>query len=211
MALFSFDPAIMKPIALTLNLVVAGTSFWYFKKNNHFRWNLFFPFAITSVPAAYFGGRLILDPTLYKQILGGFMFLAVLRLFLIKPKEKEDKKEVNLVLAIVMGALIGFFSGMIGIGGGIILSPLILLLNWGSAKETAAASALFIFVNSAAGILGLMNQGQSIPSEITYIIPAALLGAIGGSLLGSKKLKNLHVQYLLAAVLLVAGIKLFFV
>lgn len=208
MALFSFEPSIMKPIALSLNLVVAGISFWYFQKNKHFKWKLFYPFAITSIPAAYFGGNLAVDPTLYKQILGVFLFIAVIRILLKKRGDESSTREINIAAAMTLGALIGFFSGMIGIGGGIILSPVILLFNWGSVKETAAVSALFIFVNSAAGLTGhLLNNGD-FRTEVFYLIPAAIVGGVLGGLYGSKKFKNYLVQYLLAFVLILAGFKL---
>ncbi|QDO93890.1 sulfite exporter TauE/SafE family protein [Formosa sediminum] len=209
MALFTFPIAIIKPTALLLNIFVSGISFWYFKKNKHFKWNLFYPFAITSIPAAFIGGYLTINTTLYKQILGAFLIIAVLRILGVFGKEQTTLKSVNLPLALVIGCGIGLFSGMIGIGGGIILSPIILLLAWGTTKESAAVSALFIFVNSLSGIVGFLLKNDSFPTESFYLIPFALVGGTLGAIYGSQKFSNVKLTYMLSLVLVLASIKLF--
>ncbi|CDF78371.1 sulfite exporter [Formosa agariphila KMM 3901] len=209
MALFSFPIVIIKPTALLLNIFVSGISFWYFKKNKHFNWKLFYPFAITSIPAAFIGGYLTINTTLYKQILGVFLIIAVLRILGIFKKEQDTQKSVNLPLALLIGCGIGLFSGMIGIGGGIILSPIILLLAWGTTKESAAVSALFIFVNSVSGIIGFLLKNDSFPTESFYLIPFALIGGTLGAKYGSQKFSNIKLTYMLSFVLLLASIKLF--
>lgn len=209
MALFSFPIFIIKPTALLLNIFVSGVSFWYFKKNKHFNWKLFYPFALTSIPAAFIGGYLSINPTLYKQILGVFLIIAVLRILGVFGKEQDIKKVVNLPLALLIGCGIGLFSGMIGIGGGIILSPIILLLAWGTTKESAAVSALFIFVNSISGIIGFLLNTQSFPSEAFYLVPFALIGGTAGAIFGSQKFSNLKLTYILSVVLILASFKLF--
>lgn len=211
MALFSFPITFMKPTALLLNLFVAGTAFWYFKKNQHFRWKLFYPFAATSIPAAFIGGYLNINPTLYKQILGVFLLIAILRMTGILGKEKSQKRKIHLILALCIGFGIGLFSGLIGIGGGIILSPVIILLAWGNMKEAAAVSALFIFVNSAAGMAGFIIKNQVFPIESFSLVPIALIGGVFGAMYGSHKFSNQTLTYILSVVLLMASIKLFII
>ncbi|WP_228853378.1 sulfite exporter TauE/SafE family protein [Aegicerativicinus sediminis] len=210
MALFSLPMDVMKPSALLLNIVVAGISFWFFRKHKYFKPNLFKAFAISSIPAAFIGGYLNLNPLIYKKILGVLLIFAVLRMINVFGKP-TNPKPFSFKLALVIGFCIGLFSGMIGIGGGIILSPIIILLGWGSLKEAAAVSALFIFVNSIAGIIGFSINGGSIPTEAFYFIPFALVGGILGSYYGSKKFGNNTLKYVLSVVLLIASIKLFLV
>ncbi|MBT8394595.1 MAG: sulfite exporter TauE/SafE family protein, partial [Bacteroidia bacterium] len=176
MALFSFPISFMKPTALLLNIFVAAVAFWYFKKNKHFKWKLFYPFAITSIPAAFIGGYLTINTTLYKQILAVFLLVAILRMLGVLGGEMNRKRKLNLPLALAIGLSIGLFSGLIGIGGGIILSPVIILLAWGNMKDAAAVSSLFIFVNSLAGISGFFIKNNSIPLDSFILVPIALIG-----------------------------------
>ncbi|MBO6482671.1 MAG: sulfite exporter TauE/SafE family protein, partial [Pelagibacteraceae bacterium] len=155
MAIFGISVSVMKPTALILNLFVAGISFYYFYQSKHFKWRLFYPFAITSVPAAFLGGLININITLYKQILAILLLFSIFRLLGFFGKESKSIKELKLWQGLVIGAIIGLFSGMIGIGGGIVLSPVILLFKWGKMKSTAAVSALFIWVNSAAALTGI--------------------------------------------------------
>ena len=126
-------------------------------------------------------------------------------------KESNSIKDVKLWQGLVVGGTIGFFSGLIGIGGGIILTPIILLLHWGKMKEAAAVSALFIWVNSAAGLIGQMSSGVEISSQSFILVAIALVGGFFGSYYGSKKFNNNILRYMLAFVLIIASIKLFFV
>ena len=153
MAIFAIAPPVMKQTALLLNLGVSLMSFIAFYRQGYFKWNLFWPFALGSIPAAFLGARIPLTDSTYKQILGACLFLAVIRM-VVTLKESEPRK-LNLGLGVLSGSVIGLLSGMIGIGGGIILSPLLLLFRWASLKEAAAISALFIFVNSVSGLAGL--------------------------------------------------------
>lgn len=211
MALFSFPIFVMKPSALLLNIFVSAISFWFFKKNNHFKWKLFYPFAITSIPLAFIGGFLKINPVLYKQILGVFLVIAILRILNIFGKPRKEFKDNNLYLSLFIGGAIGLFSGMIGIGGGIILSPVIILLGWGNMKQAAAVSALFIFVNSISGIVGFSINGGVVPVETWYLIPVAVIGGSLGAIYGSKKFNMNTLKYVLAGVLTIAAIKLFLV
>jgi uncharacterized membrane protein YfcA len=212
MALFSFPVLFMKPAALTLNILVAGISFYYYWKEGHFNWKLFYPFAIASIPASFVGGFMNVNPTLYKQILGVLLLISVARMVYSKfGVQKDQKIKRTLAMSLLLGATIGFFSGMIGIGGGIILSPLILLLGWGNIKETAAVSALFIWVNSISGMTGLLSSGALIPKEVIIIAGFAIIGGIIGGYFGSKKMNNYILKYVLSVVLVIAAIKLLLV
>jgi len=208
MAIFSFQQADMKATALVLNIVVSLVAFIQFYRAGYFRWNLFFPFAIISIPAAFIGGMMSVEPLLYKRILGCLLLFPVARLFGVFGKDSGDIKEANLAGSLFIGAVIGFLSGLIGIGGGIILSPVILLLHWGKMKETAAVSALFIFVNSLAGLSGQLSSGINFDPSMYGMLAIALSGGILGSYYGVHRFNTLLLRRLLAFVLLIASVKL---
>jgi len=210
MALFSFAPESMKPTALLLNLFVAGISFFYYYREGYFNKKLFLVFAIASVPFAFIGGTLELDASIYKKILALLLIFAILKMLNVFGKENDQTKEARLWQGLVVGGVIGFFSGLIGIGGGIILTPIILLLHWGNMKEAAAVSALFIWVNSAAGLTGQLSSGVTIEKESFLLVGIALIGGVLGGYYGSKKINNQNLRYILAFVLIIASVKLFF-
>ncbi|MFD1613799.1 sulfite exporter TauE/SafE family protein [Gelatiniphilus marinus] len=210
MALFSFAPETMKPTALLLNLFVAGISFYYYYKEGYFNRKLFLSFAITSIPLAFLGGTIEVDATLYKKILAILLVFAILKMLNVFRKESNNIKDIKLWQGLVVGAIIGFFSGLIGIGGGIILTPIILLLHWGKMKEAAAVSALFIWVNSASGLIGQLSSGVTLEKESFLLVGIALIGGVLGGYYGSKKINNQKLRYILAFVLVIASAKLFF-
>jgi hypothetical protein len=210
MALFGMAPAMMKSSALIMNLCVSLISFIHYYRGGHFKWKLFLPFAITSVPASFLGALVTVDPVLYKRILGGLLLFPILRLLGVFGKESDEQKSLNLIVALLLGASIGFLSGMIGIGGGIILSPIILLFHWAKMKETAAISALFIFVNSISGLAGLLSKGLIIEPSVYLWISITLAGGFAGAYLGSKKIQSPVLKKILAFTLLLASIKLLF-
>ncbi|MFT4698492.1 MAG: putative membrane protein YfcA [Flavobacteriaceae bacterium] len=210
MAVFSFAPGIMKPTALLLNLFVAAISFYYFYKEGYFNKRLFLYFAITSIPLAFIGGTIEVDATIYKKILAVLLLFATLKMLNVFGKESVTIKNVKLWQGLLVGGAIGFFSGLIGIGGGIILSPIILLLHWGNMKEAAAVSALFIWVNSASGLVGQLSSGVSIELESFLLVAIALIGGVFGGYFGSKKINNQKLRYVLSFVLLIACVKLFY-
>jgi uncharacterized protein len=210
MALFAVSPENMRASALILNLFVAGISFYSYYQGGFFRIKLLLPFILLSVPMSFLGARLEIDPTVYKVILGIFLLVAIVRM-LVTAKNPEKIKKVNIPIALGIGAFLGFFSGMIGIGGGIILSPVLLLFKWATVKQTAAVSALFIFLNSAGGIAGLATTGALNPvKEIYLMIALGIAGSLTGSYLGRAKLTSARLTYLLASVLLFASFKLFY-
>ncbi|MFC4636330.1 sulfite exporter TauE/SafE family protein [Dokdonia ponticola] len=208
MALFSIPNTTMKQTALLLNLFVAGIAFYQYQKAGYFKKSIFIPFAIGSIPAAFIGGMIEVDPLIYKKILGVLLVFAVARMLWKRNHNKEAIKKNNFLPALVLGAVIGFFSGLIGIGGGIILTPIILLLHWGTMKEAAAVSALFIWVNSAAGLLGQFSSGIQLYPIAGVMVVIAVIGGLAGSYLGSKKWTHRILEYCLATVLITASIKL---
>jgi uncharacterized membrane protein YfcA len=210
MSLFGFVPETMKPTALLLNLFVAAISFLHYARTGHFNKKLFIIFAVASIPLAFVGGMVEVDASIYKKILAILLVFAVLRMLNVFGKESNEVKKIKIWQGLTVGGSIGFFSGLIGIGGGIILSPIILLMKWGRMKEAAAVSALFIWVNSAAGMVGQLSSGVKIDSQAFVLVGIAVVGGFLGSYLGSKKFNNKGLRFLLSFVLILACIKLFF-
>ena len=210
MACFSFAPDVMRPTALVLNLFVSAIAFIQYYKSGYFQWKLFWPFAITSIPAAFIGGVIQVDENIYKKILAVLLLFSVVKLIGFNTSSVAVRKKQNLIASLIIGLIIGFFSGMIGIGGGIILSPLILLLHWADMKQTAAVSALFIFVNSLAGLSGSIINGINITSSMGLMLAIALVGGFAGSYSGAKKFNTVKLKFLLSIVLMIASAKLIF-
>lgn len=209
MALFGLAPTVMKPTALVLNLVVATVGTIRFARAGHFAWNIFWPFALTSIPCAFIGGAMKLPFPAYKMVLGGVLLFAAWRMaFKVANQATTEQKPIRLVPALVWGALLGLLSGLTGVGGGIFLSPLLLLLGWADVRKTAGVSVAFILVNSASGLLGHLASVKNVPPEIVWWTPAALIGGLIGSELGSRRLAPLTMRRLLAVVLVVAGVKM---
>ncbi len=209
MALFSFTPETMKPTALLLNLFVAGIAFYHYYKEGHFNGKMFLYFALASIPMAFVGGMLNIDATLYKYILGFLLIFAILKMLNVFGKQREVNNSLKLWQGLIIGGAIGFVSGLIGIGGGIILTPLILLLHFGNMKEAAAVSALFIWVNSGAGLMGQLSSGIVLSNNAFIMVGLALIGGFLGSFYGSKRFNNKVLRHLLASVLAIATLKLF--
>jgi len=209
--LFSFPHLVMKPTALLLNLFVAGISFFYYFRGGFFRKKLFLYFALASIPMSFLGGYIDVDATIYKKVLALFLIFAVLRMLHVFGNENKKIRDVKLWQGLIVGGAIGFFSGLIGIGGGIILSPIIILLHWGKMKEAAAVSALFIWVNSASGLVGQISSGVNLSPQSFGLVAIALVGGFLGAYFGSKKLNNQNLRYVLAIVLVLASVKLFYV
>ena len=209
MSLFAFPIAFMKPMALVLNILVSAISFFFYYREKKFDWKLFYPFALTSIPLSFLGGMITIETHIYKIILATVLLFAVARLVGLFGKQKGDLKSINIPLALFIGAIIGFLSGLIGIGGGIILSPVILFLGWTDIKKSAAVSALFIFVNSISGFFGFLLKGGIVPSASVSLIAVVLIGGILGGYFGSKKMNNHVLRNILALVLLIAIFKLY--
>jgi len=208
MTLWGFETGAVKSSALILNLVVSFIAFVQYTQQGHFKWKLTWPFLLTSIPMAYAGGSFSVDAMQYKKILGVLLLFSVLRLLGIFNKKSTVITQLHMPTALCIGAAIGFVSGLIGIGGGIILSPVILLLGWAGMKETAAASALFILVNSAAGMMSMMNHYTFTFTYPWSWICITLAGGLAGGYWGSKVAPVKQMNYVLAAVLLMASVKL---
>lgn len=210
MAIYAFTPDVMKPTALILNLFVSLTSFIQFYRGEHFKWKIFLPLAIASIPMAFIGGLIIMEASVYKKILGSLLFIPVIRFLFFANVPDHELKKSNVILSVLIGCFIGFLSGLIGIGGGIILSPILLLLKWTNQKQTAAISALFIFVNSLSGLAGQLTKGINISPDMLSYVAVAFAGGLCGAYLGALKFNQNILKNTLAVVLMVAGWKLVF-
>jgi hypothetical protein len=209
MALLSVEPAIMKPTALCLNILVASIATYQFARAGCFSWQLFWPFAVASVPAAYIGGAITLPGEYYRPLVGTVLLVAAIRLLLAKqPIVEQEVKQPRLIVCLVSGAGIGLLSGLTGTGGGIFLTPLLLFMGWAETKQSSGVSAAFILVNSVAALLGLFSSWQHLPSAIPLWAAAAVTGGLLGSYYGSRRLQSMTLRRLLALVLVVAGLKL---
>lgn len=207
MALFSLPTTTIKPTALVLNVAVACIASYQFWRAGFFRWRLFWPFALASIPCAYLGGYINLPTHLFKMLIGVALLVAALR-FLIKPAEDVQLQPPPLPTALATGGGLGLLAGLTGTGGGIFLTPLTLLLRWAGTKTVAATSAAFILVNSSAGLAGNLSSTKNLPLVAGPLLAAAVTGGTLGSYLGSRSFSAAAIKRLLAAVLTLAGGKL---
>jgi uncharacterized membrane protein YfcA len=211
MALAGVAPAEMRPIALALNIVVSSLATWKFWRAGHFRWRLFWPFAAVSVPFAYLGGAITLPGQAYKALVGLVLVYAGAQLWR-SYRAGAEMREVRapaVPLAMVIGASMGLLSGLTGVGGGIFLSPLLLMLGWAGTKQTSAVAAPFILVNSIAGLsAGFVSGTALLPTSTLWLALAVLVGGWLGAEYGSRRFTNPVVRRFLAAVLVVAGAKM---
>jgi uncharacterized protein len=210
MAIFAISPLVMKPTALLLNLFVSSVSFAQFYRGGHFRWKTFWPFVATSIPASFLGGTMAIQSDVYKKILGGLLIIPVVRFFFFPNTDTKDQQVSNIPFSLLIGGIIGLLSGMIGIGGGIILSPVLILLKWTDQKQTAAISAAFIFVNSVAGLAGQLVKGITFTTDMLLYVAVAFIGGVAGAYFGSLKFPQTALKYVLATVLALASYKLLF-
>jgi uncharacterized membrane protein YfcA len=209
MALLSFAPETIKPTSLILNIVVATIASIKYIKADCFDKKVFFPFIISSIPMAFLGGYLSLDPKYFKLIAGLFLciasFLLILREYL-KPVEKANKP-MHLTYGLTIGTVIGLISGLIGVGGGVFLSPIIISANWTSVKKASGVAALFILCNSLAGLAGHIVALNKVDQNIFYWIIAVFIGGLLGSHLGTVKFNNKIIILCLVLILFTAGLK----
>jgi uncharacterized protein len=210
MAFVGALPEVTRPTALLLNLFVASIAAYQFWRSGYFSWATFWPFAITSIPAAFIGGIIYLPIHIYKIVLGVVLLMAALRLAWKLTAESEIKQPAVL-LALAIGAVIGLLSGLVGVGGGIFLTPVLLLAGWAETKTAAGVSAAFILVNSASGLAGNYAQVAVLPQSVWFWVAAAVAGGIVGSTLGAKRFDSLMLRRVLAVVLVFAGVKLILV
>ena len=211
MALFSVTPEVMRPTALALNLVVATFAAARFALKGQTNWRLLAAFAVTAVPAAFFGGMLHLPPEIYRPLVGVTLLAASARLFW-QPERLAARPVHSPSLAVTLptGATLGLLAGLTGTGGGIFLSPLIILNAWEGPRHTSGVVAAFIFLNSAAGLAGNAASVGYLPHELPLFLGAVFAGALIGTWLGVERLPRPWLLRTLGAVLLVAGAKLLF-
>ena len=207
LTLAGFAATTVKPVALVLNVVVALIATAQFGRAGLFSWRLFWPFALPALPAAALGGYLALPAGLLKPLLGMVLLFSAARLFLRKGDPTETRPPPR-GTALACGAGIGLLSGLTGTGGGIFLTPLLLLRGWSVAKQAAAVSAPFILLNSLAGLAGHFAGGRPVPGFAWWLAAVAAGAGLLGSHLGSRRLPARGIQLLLAAVLVIAGGKL---
>ena len=210
MAIFGMAPEVMKPTALLLNLFVSFIAFVQFYRGGHFSGKIFLPLAAASVPLAFLGGLVEVNALIYKKILGFLLLIPVTRFLFFGNIRVKEIKQSTISLSVAIGACIGFLSGLIGIGGGIILSPVLLLLKWADQKQAAALSAAFIFVNSFAGLAGQFTKGIQFNENMYAYVGLAMAGGLLGSYLGALKFKQVILKNILALVLMLAAYKLLF-
>lgn len=207
MSLFGVTPAVIKPTALLLNILVACIGAWQYSKAGQFSWRLFWPFALLAIPMSFLGGYINLTARAFKVIVGIILLISATG-FLFHQAEDSVVEEPSRRVAIPVGAGLGLLSGLTGTGGGIFLTPLLLFGRWARAKQAAAVSAVFILVNSAAGLLGNLSSTKRFPSFAIVLAVAAISGGAVGSYLGSRHFEHTTIKRLVAIVLLIAGLKL---
>lgn len=207
MALAGVAPAELRPTALLLNLAVSVLAAGQFIGAGHFRWLLFWPFALPAMPMAFLGGWMPVSAGATRALIGAVLLLAAAR-FLLQPVNEAAAQPPPRGLALACGAGLGLLAGLSGTGGGIFLSPLLVLRRWAGSHEAAAVSALFILVNSSAGLAAHMLAGRVVPAPAWSWALAAVIGGFCGARLGSRRLPAPTLRRLLAAVITVAGGKL---
>ena len=211
MALFAVAPETMRPTALTLNLVVAGLGaarYWYRGQTNL---RLLLAFAVTAMPAAFLGGWVQLPPDYYRYLVGALLWAAAVRLYW-QPKRLAYQEVHTPTLAVTLpaGAALGLLAGLTGTGGGIFLSPLIILFGWETPRHTSGVAAGFILLNSIAGLAGNLASVRALPGELPILVAAVAAGALLGTWLGVERLPRERLLQALGLVLGVAGYKLIF-
>ena len=204
MTLFGVEPQVMASTALMLNVIVASISFLTYFRAGFLRRELLFPFIITSIPAAFIGGSFKLSDQTYFIILYAVLTFVAIRLLFFSRKQDDSRplRSVPFWLALLIGAVIGLLSGMVGIGGGIFLSPIILYARWGDSKQAATGAAAFIVLNSVSGLFGRFLGGTIVLDTFSLsLLPLGILGALGGSWLGAQRFTDLNLRRVLGAVM----------
>src|SRR5947208_3656659 len=209
MTLFGIAPTVIRPTALVLNILVASIGAFQFWRAGHFSWQLFWPFALLSIPAAYVGGYLQPSASVLRILIGIVLLFSAARL-LFRRSDPPQTYPPSQPVAISVGASLGFLAGLTGTGGGIFLTPLLLFCRWAHIRQAAAVSALFILVNSLSGLAGYFTAKHSIPSLGIFLAAAAIVGGLIGSNLGSRHFPARIISLMLATVLMIAGMKLIF-
>jgi uncharacterized protein len=209
MALMSVAPESMRPAALTLNVLVSSIALFKFYRVKAFSWTLLLPIIAGSIPFAFVGGLIALPTYIYKPIIGMVLMVAAWQIFSRASHAPSAIKGSPAKLSLVgMGAGLGLLSGLTGVGGGIFLSPILILMNWAETKMISGIAAAFILVNSLSGLAGVLTQPYVLPEGLIVWALAAVIGGLIGAEYGSRRLANPAIRKLLALVLVIAGIKM---
>ena len=211
MAIAGIAPAEMRPIALQLNVLVSALATVKFYRAGHFRWPLFWPFAVVSIPAAYLGGAIVLPGTGYQVLVGLVLLYAGWQLWWSARvgEELRPARRIPVALVMAIGAVLGALSGLTGVGGGIFLSPILLLFGWAGTKQTSAVAAPFILVNSMAALAaGFVRNPVPPPDYAWWLMAAVLIGGWVGAEYGSRRFANPLIRRVLVVVLAIAGGKM---
>jgi uncharacterized protein len=208
MAFAAFPPSQMRSTALALNIVAAAYSTWLFSRKQAVDWRKLKPLLLSSLPTAFGGGLIVLDEHLYKATTGVVLLLAGAAMILRRQGADEPDRETPIWGACLLGAVVGLISGVTGVGGGVFLAPILITLHWASPKQTAALSAPFILANSTVGLLAVLHAGQFPSPHFPIYAAAALGGSVIGTAVGLKWFSQDLTRYVLAAILLAAGIQL---
>ncbi|MEX2116713.1 MAG: sulfite exporter TauE/SafE family protein [Bacteroidota bacterium] len=209
MSFIILDSTLMSTTALILNILVAGIGTIQFSRAGHFSWKLAWPFILLSVPLAFVGGILKISALIYSLLLAGVLLFASYRLIRGSVAIGEEPSvPPSLSIALGAGGGIGLLSGIVGVGGGIFLSPIMILMKWATIKQTAAISAFFIVVNSIAGLAGRFVRGGLEVGTIWPFVLAAAAGGMIGSYFGAGKFTSRVLRQILGIVLLIAALKL---
>jgi uncharacterized protein len=205
MALFAVAPDAMRPSALVLNICVTLIGAIRYIRSGQFQVQVFWPFAITAVPLAFLAGRIKLPPEVYEPILGVALLLAGARLIWRQLDSLKSIKAPKLIFALPSGAALGVLAGLTGTGGGIFLSPLLVFMGWASARNATGIAALFILVNSIAGLAGRLSVVSHLPPDLPILVGVVALGALIGTQLNLKHLSTPALLRGLGIVLLIAA------
>jgi len=204
-------PDVIKPSVLALNVVVSSITTYKFLRAGHFSWRLIWPFILTSIPFSFLGGLISLPTNIYRILVGIVLVYASLRMLFDVPNKNGTPSDFPPVWpSLLLGAGIGFIGGLIGIGGGILLSPILLLTNWAGPQLTAGTVAVFVLVNSISGLLGHWSVSTRLPPQLPLWGAVALVGGWIGAEIGSRRLSANLLRRMLGLILLVSGVRMFF-
>jgi uncharacterized protein len=212
MGLAGFAPEVIKSTALALNILVAAIGCARFYASGLLTWRSCYPFALLGAPFSLMGGAVNLPAAIYQPVVGGLLLLAGWQMLrsagVASTHDRDAPKQPPFLPSLLIGGLIGFGSGITGVGGGIFLAPLVLILGWTDTRQAAAISATFNLLNSAAALAGVWATAPAFPSQLPVWFFAVAVGAVLGSWLGAQHLKPSALRLLLAALLFVAGARM---